>query len=137
MFSVLVIYLIMNFSSSGEVFFVSKQVSIPKATKGIPMQSFPLISVIGDKVAFDAEKVDGASSVFVEEINDMQVPKLRTMLQRLKKVEMQIAGEAGFKGQINLQADETTPIEDVKKVMRVLIEEGWNGINFIVDPSSQ
>ena len=136
MFSVLVIYLIMNFSSSGEVFFVSKSVTIPKASKGVPMQSYPLISVLGNKVAFDAEKIEGEQSVFTEEVNDMQVPKLREMLRRLKRVEMQINGANGFKGQVNLQADENTPAEDVKKVMRVLIEEGWNGINFIVDPES-
>lgn len=133
MFSILVIYLIMNFSSSGEVFFISKDVTMPKASKGIPMQSFPLISIIGDKISFDAESAEG-QPIFVEEVNDQNVPQLRTALKRIKSIEVSIGGEKNFKGQVNLQADENTSVENVKKVMRVLIEEGWTGINFLVQP---
>lgn len=134
MFSILVIYLIMNFSSSGEVFFISKSVSMPKASKGVPMQSFPLISIIGDKISFDAENVDG-EGVFIEEPNDQSNPKLRNVLKKIRDVEVAIGGNKNFKGQINLQADENTSVENVKKVMRVLIEEGWYGINFLVIPN--
>lgn len=136
MFSILVIYLIMNFSSTGEVFFISKDIKIPQASKGIPMQSFPLISVVKEKVMFDAENKDGGAALYVEDINDGQLPKLRKMLQDVKNLEKQIGGEKNFRGQINMQADERTPVEDVKKVMRVLIDEGWTGINFIIEPSS-
>jgi biopolymer transport protein ExbD len=136
MFSILVIYLIMNFSSTGEVFFISKDIKIPKASKGQPLQSFPLISVVKEKVMFDAENKDGGEALYVEDINEGQLPKLRQMLKNVKEIERQIGGEKNFRGQINLQADERTPIEDVKKVMRVLIDEGWTGINFIIDPSS-
>lgn len=137
MFSVLVIYLIMNFSSSGEIFFVSKSVTVPTATKGVPMASFPIISVVKDKVTFDAENVGGESAVFVEEPNDEKVPQLRAMLRKVADLEKQITGTDKFRGQINLQADQSSSVEEVKKVMRVLIDEGWTGINFIVDPSSK
>jgi biopolymer transport protein ExbD len=135
MFSILVIYLIMNFSSSGEVFFISKDIKIPQASKGQPMQSFPLISVVNDKVMFDAENKEGGESLFVEDINDGKLPGLRNMLQNVRKVEKQIGGDSNFRGQVNLQADENIPIEEVKKVMRVLVDEGWTGINFIIEPT--
>jgi biopolymer transport protein ExbD len=135
MFSILVIYLIMNFSSSGEVFFISKEIKIPQASKGQPMQSFPLISLVAEKVIFDAESKEGGEALYVEDINDGDLPKLRKMLQSLKEIEKQIGGDAASRSQINLQADEKTPVEDVKKVMRVLIDEGWTGINFIVEPT--
>lgn len=134
MFSILVIYLIMNFSSSGEVFFVSKDITIPKAHKGIAMQSFPLLSVVKGKVMFETESEPGKSGLYVEELNDGQVPKLRENLKRIRSMEVQIGGEASFKGQVNVQADVNTEIEDVKKVMRVLVDEGWTAINFIVEP---
>jgi len=136
MFSILVIYLIMNFSSTGEVFFISKDIKIPHASKGQPLQSFPLISVVKEKVMFDAENKDGGEALYVEDIKEGQLPKLRKMLQDVRSIERQIGGEKNFRGQVNLQADERTPIEDVKKVMRVLIDEGWTGINFIIDPST-
>lgn len=137
MFSVLVIYLIMNFSSSGEIYFVSKSVTIPKATKGVPMASFPIISVVGDKIFFDAENIGGEAAVFVEELNDEKVPQLRAMLKKVVELEKQITGTDKFRGQVNLQADQNASVDEVKKVMRVLIDEGWTGINFIVDPSSK
>lgn len=101
------------------------------------MESYPLISVLKNKVAFDAESIGGENNIYVEEANDMQVPKLRAMLRRMRQIEVQIGGEKNFKGQVNIQAETNTPLEDVKKVMRMLIDEGWTGINFIVDPSTQ
>lgn len=133
MFSILVIYLIMNFSSEGDVFFVAKDLTVPKATKGVALQSYPLISIFKNKVAFDAEKSGTNSPTYVEEENDGQNPQLRTMLRRMKELDIQISGK--FKGQVNVQADEMLPVEQVKKVMRVLIDEGWIGINFVVNPA--
>jgi biopolymer transport protein ExbD len=137
MFSILVIYLLMNFSTSGEAFFVSREVTLPKAKKGVPMRSYPLISLVGENVIFDAETIGNDSNVKVTEPNDQKVPGLRAMLQRLRKIDEQLGGAANFHGQVNIQADENAPIEDVKKVMRVLIEENWTSINFIVDPTEK
>lgn len=130
MFSILVIYLIMNFSTEGEIFFINRDVSIPKSSSGQAMQSYPLITVLGTNIMFDS--IESRSPV--TEVNDEKVPRLRAALAEVKKFETNLGGETAFKGQINLQADEKTPIEEVKKVMRVLIEEGWTRINFIVTP---
>jgi biopolymer transport protein ExbD len=136
MFSILVIYLLMNFSSSGEIFFVAKNLTLPKATKGTPMKSFPLISIIGQNVVFDAEQSEpNGSPVSVQELNDEKSPRLRSLLKHIQSIDAQIHPGRPFKGEINLQAGINTPVEDVKKVMRVLISEGWTAINFIVDPS--
>ncbi len=137
MFSILVIYLLMNFSSSGEIFFISKDIVLPRAVKGVAMESFPLISIVGSNVVFDAEKVEGKSGVSVTEFNDGEMPKLRDMLKRIKRIEGQIDPSKPFKGQVNLQADNATNVDEVKKVMRVLIQEGWTGINFVVDPRAK
>ena len=42
--------------------------------------------------------------------------------------------EAGLdqKLQINIQADENTPVDKIKNVMNILIQEGFTGINFAV-----
>jgi hypothetical protein len=136
MFSILVIYLLMNFSSSGEAFFVSKDIVIPKAIKGHPMKSFPLISIVGANIVFEADEIEGEAVPVVSEVNDGQVPKLRAMLKHIRTVEEQIGGPSGFRGQVNIQSDEKTPIDEVKKIMRVLVDENWTGINFIVDPST-
>lgn len=129
MFSILVIYLIMNFSTEGEVFFISKDLTIPKSSTGQALKNYPLISVVGGNIVFDSLENKGT----VSEINNESAPQLRAALRRIKQIELSL-GEKAFKGQINLQADEKTSVEEVKKVMRVLIDEGWTGINFVVNP---
>ena len=74
------------------------------------------------------------ANITISEPNDGKNPQMRDLLRRLKAVDAQIHPGQAFKGQINLQADLKTPVDDIKKVMRVLIEEGWTGINFVVDP---
>jgi biopolymer transport protein ExbD len=137
LFSILVIYLIMNFSTDGEIYFVSKDVSLPRATKGTPIQSLPLVSIVGDKIYFDSEKgVEAGAPGNQSEPNDGQSPQLRSFLRQLRNFYAQL-NPTEAKTKVNLQADEKTPVEEVKKVMRVLSEEGWTGINFVVDPRSK
>lgn len=134
MFSILVIYLIMNFSTTGDAFFVGRNIVIPKAENGKPLQSYPLVSLVKDKVYFDAEGTKGKDTIYIEELNDGSSPQLREVLKKVKDIEVTIGGKDYVRGQINLQADDKANIDDVKKIMRVLIEEGWNSINFIIEP---
>lgn len=137
MFSILVIYLIMNFSTSGDAFFVSQDIIIPKSGHSFPLKSLPLISIVKGKVIFDAEKRAGEESFSVEEENDEKVPRLRETLRRYKKISEEIGGPQEERNQVNIQADVNTPMDDIKKVMRVLIDEGWTGTNFVVEPQKQ
>lgn len=136
MMSILVIYLITNFSATGEAFFVGRDIKIPQATKGQAMQSNPLVTVLKDKVIFDALDSSSRSGVtFLEDVNDGNSPRLRQKLAEIRRLEVQIRGPEAA-SQINIQADETLDMEEVKKVMKVLIDEGWNVINFIFEPTS-
>ncbi len=137
MFSILVIYLIMNFSTEGDAFFVSKDIVIPKSGHSTPLKSLPLLSVVKGKVMFDAEKLPGQESYTTEELNDEKVPLLRANLRRLKKMGEQIGGSQALRDQVNIQADVNTPMDDIKKVMRVLVDEGWTGTNFVVEPQKE
>lgn len=140
MMSILVIYLITNFSATGEAFFVNRDDKLPKATKGRTMETQPIVTVKKEKVIFDVLAKDGSGASFSEDVNDGNSPKLRERLGEIKKLELQIQdlqsrtpAQAGV--QVNLVADENLDMESVKKVMRVLMEEGWNTINFVIEPT--
>jgi hypothetical protein len=45
---------------------------------------------------------------------------------------MTIRPNEKFKGSINIQADETTPLIYIKRVMQTCVLEGWNHIHFAV-----
>ena len=57
MFTILVIFLLMNFSATGEIFFIQKNIKLPEALHGRPLESAPLISITSSGVTFETEKV--------------------------------------------------------------------------------
>lgn len=134
MFSVLVIYLLMNFSSTGEVFFIGKDIELPMSSTGSPLKSFPLISVVDDLIFFEIKDPKTNKVASYKEKASKNFIVLRQVLTKYQKIAKQINPKKEFLGQINLQADYGTKLKIVKKVMQVLIEEGWAGINFVVEP---
>lgn len=134
MFSILVVFLIMNFSSTGEIFFISKDVKLPEASHARPIENAPLISIVGGTVTLEAEKI-GENPVYLEE-RDANLPKLKSKLQQMRIMAETVNPGQPFKGQVNVQADINTPVVYIKRVMNTLISEGWTGVNFAVRNSA-
>ncbi|MFN7453462.1 MAG: ExbD/TolR family protein [Pseudobdellovibrionaceae bacterium] len=130
MFSILVIYLIMNFSATGEIFFISKNLKLPEAKHAHQLENAPLITVTAEGVSLDTEKV-GDNPINLTE-SDQNLPRLAAALRELRKLQETIRPNEPFKGNINIQADQKTPLVYIKRVMQVCILEGWTGIHFAV-----
>ena len=131
MFSMLVIFLLLNFSSTGEAFFVNKDIKLPEAAHARPIESLPLISITPKGIYLDSNNKD-ARPVSVD-LEDYLMPAIVAELERIKTIQANFE-EAGLtpKKEINLQADQTTPVKYIKRVMNVLISNGFTGINFAV-----
>lgn len=130
MFSILVVFLIMNFSSTGEIFFISKDIKLPEANHARPIDNAPLISIVGNTITLEAEKL-GENPVYLEE-KDVNLPRLKSKLQQMRIMAEAVSPGQPFKGQVNVQADVNTPVVYIKRVMNTLISEGWTGVNFAV-----
>jgi biopolymer transport protein ExbD len=126
-----VIFLLLNFSATGEAYFVSKNVVIPQAVNARPLETAPLVSITKDSVVLDSRDVGSNPTNLTE--GDMEMPGLVTALKRLKEQQDDMR-QAGIeqKDQINIQADENTPVIRIKRVMNILVQEGFHGINFAV-----
>ena len=130
MFSMLVIFLLLNFSATGEAYFVNKEITLPKAMNALPIESLPLISITKDSVSLDSEVV-GSNPVTIN-LQDQEMPQLVTSLRRLRGlIDQQEAAGIPVKKGVNLQADESTDVVYIKRVMNVLITEGFGKINFV------
>ena len=130
MFTILVIFLLMNFSSTGEIFFIQKNLVLPTANHAHAIESAPLISVTASGVTLETQKV-GDNPISISE-SDQNLPKLAAALKQIRIMEETIHPGAPFKGSVNIQADEKIPLVYIKRVMQTCITEGWNGINFAV-----
>lgn len=133
MYSVLVMFLLTNFSATGEAYFVDKHLKLPVAHHARTLESLPLISISKDKVSLDSEVV-GINPVVVD-LKDMEMPLLENELKKIQKKRDEIksikAKDDPMKNGINLQAGENTDVIYIKRVMNVLISNGFQNINFV------
>jgi len=131
MFSMLVIFLLLNFSATGEAYFVNKDIKLPEAANARPLESLPLITVTRKYVSIDAEEIKTNPGDF--SMNSWNMEAFASSLRRLKSLQDNLRA-AGLKPktEVNIQSDKATPVLYVKRVMNVLISEGFTGINFAV-----
>ena len=132
MFSTLVVFLLLNFSATGESYFVSKNVVIPEAANARPLESLPVVSITKDGVSIDALGIVGTNPGTIT-TDDWEMPGLVAALQKIKATQATLA-QAGVepKAEVNIQADQGVSVIAIKRVMNVLISEGFTGINFAV-----
>lgn len=128
MFSILVIYLLMNFSATGEIFFMNKNLPLPHALKSSPLTTGPLLSIVGEEFILEAPaEYSGGGALSDSSVAlDAITGQLRTYKERA------LANGINSQSRINLQAGEDTPIGQIKKAMTAAVSAGWTNINFVV-----
>lgn len=132
MFSILVIYLLMNFSATGDAFFMAKPgIVLPTSGRSRLMISAPLLSFSKGVYYLDALKPEGGELKVEDSTLDLRL--VTAALQKLQ-IDIKRLGPEAFDGKINLQADENTPLLYVKRAMGAGTSAGWNSINFVVRP---
>lgn len=135
MFSILVIYLLMNFSATGDPFFMAKAgIVLPTSGKAAVMESAPLLSFSKGTYFLDALTPEGGMLKVEDTSPNLQ--KIAAALQDLQ-IRQKRKDPKSFSGKINLQADENTPLLYVKRAMGAGTSAGWTSINFVVTPTEK
>lgn len=132
MFSILVIYLLMNFSATGDPFFMAKPgVVLPRSGEANSMPNAPLLSFSRGTYYLDAIGPDG-KMVKVEDSS----PNLARITASLQELQNRIKQKdpKSFDAKLNLQADENTPLLYIKRAMGAGTAAGWTSIGFVVSP---
>ena len=131
MFTIIVIFLLMNFSANGEVLYMSKDIKLPDAYHGAQLERAPVISVSGDSVTFDGKLL--LSTADLEKGDVLNVPELEDALRDEKRRYEQIHAndpDHPFKGLVNVQADRRIAFKVIKRVMFACNQSGFGNINF-------
>ncbi len=130
MFVILVVFLIMNFSATGELVQVTKDITLPKASVQAQLERAPIIQVSPFTVVVEGFRVGDSKDIL--EDPDLRVPALTDKLQEMRKVdEMMHPGQA-FKGQIIISADRDIEFKLVRKVMFAAADAGYTNVNYAV-----
>jgi biopolymer transport protein ExbD len=131
MFTIIVIFLLMNFSANGEVLYMSKDIKLPDAYHGAQLERAPVISVSADSVTFDGKLLLTTSEL--QSGDALNVPALEEALRDEKRrYEQDHAQDADhpFRGLVNVQADRRIPFKVIKRVMFACNQSGFGNINF-------
>lgn len=149
MFTVLVVFLLQNYQTTGEVIDISDEVKLPKATAVKELR--PAHVVVVSKEAIMLDKTVVASFLQVKEqpewmianlygaLTDRfrQAEELRLGIARIKDAVEQTKpadrqGDPADDRRVTVQADKGVDFLTIKKVMATLTEAGASEINFAV-----
>lgn len=131
MFTIIVIFLLQNFSASGDILYMSKDIKLPFAVHGVELERAPVIAVSGDAVTVDGKQVAQTDDLVKADV--LNVPELEDALREEKRRYEQIHQndpEHPFRGLVNVQADKKIPFKVIKKVMFACNQSGFGNITF-------
>ena len=150
MFTVLVIFLLQNYNSTGEILYIPKDVVLPKANRVLELAPSLVVTVTNKEILIDKTAV--AKFQDVSRSTDWIIPNLRdqarellmraktdqeTKLQnKLNKVVNKTLGNEAVDPEawrrVTIQADKQIDYLTLKKIMYSIYEAGGGPINFAV-----
>lgn len=135
MFVIIVLFLIANFSATGEVLMMSKDIALPSATNTEEVQIAPVVMVSMEQVLVSGSLIGRVDDFLREDY--LNIPALEEKLRDMKKQyedlhAMANDAEGGFKGDVNIQAHKDAQFKIIKRVMFSCASAGYNNINFAV-----
>src|SRR5438045_9284453 len=116
--TIIVIFLLMNFSANGEVLYMSKDIRLPDAYHGSQLDRAPVISISAEAVTFDGRML--LNTADLAKGDALNVPELEDALraeQRRYETVHQNDPDHPFRRLINVQADKQIPFKVIKRVL--------------------
>ncbi|ATB29138.1 ExbD/TolR family protein [Melittangium boletus] len=133
MFVIIVLFLIANFSATGEVLMMTKDIQLPEAVNVKEVEMNPVVMVSGEEVSISGNVVGRVQDLVKEEY--LNIPALEEKLRDMKKQFEDLHAMAdgntnAFKGDVNIQAHKEVEFAIIKRVMFSCASAGYNNINF-------
>ncbi|MCU1490595.1 MAG: aglS [Acidimicrobiaceae bacterium] len=131
MFTIIVIYLLANFSDNGDILFMTKEITLPDITSKVQLKRAPVISISASAVS-----VDGAKVTDVDEITrqpSLNIPALEEVMREKRRNAEQsqtLLGGQQFDGTVNFQVDKAVRFNVLKRVMAACNVAGYGAIAF-------
>lgn len=117
-FSILVIFLLMNFSSTGEIMFINKNMELPSASKGEVLEQNTIVKVENGQLFVEGQPVT-------------QEDLMASLLSLRTKWNETHQGEE-FPGIITVQADRRAKYENLNSLIVAMSQAGFSDIRFAV-----
>jgi len=138
MMTMLVIFLLMSFSATGEILFVQKNIVLPDAQNWTELERAPVIGVSRDVVTLDGVQVASSDDLTKDSATgDFKITELHDRLVQMKNNYKLLHSGEDFPGIAIVQADKNVEFKALKKVMHSVSVAGYQNINFAVTPRAK
>ena len=132
MFVIIVLFLIANFSASGDILNQTKDIQLPTASHVKELEMQPVVMVSATQILIDGTLVGRVEDLTRGDV--LNIVELEDQLRIKKKSYEDLHAMAGdsqtFKGDINIQAHKELPFKIIKRVMFSCTSAGYSNINF-------
>ena len=132
MMTMLVIFLLQQFSSTGEVMYMQKDIKLPDAQHGQLIEVAPVVAISAQQVVVTGVKVADIADLD-RDSGYLNIPGLEERLRDEKKRWEFIHKQdpsSKWDGIVNIQADKAVPFRIVKRVMYSCGVAGYFSVNF-------
>jgi biopolymer transport protein ExbD len=132
MMTMLVIFLLQQFSATGEVLYMQKDVRLPEARHGQLIEPAPTVAISAEQVVVTGQKVADVADLD-RDAGYLNIPALEERLREEKKrwdFIHQSDPDKKWDGLVNIQADQKVPFRIVKRVMYSCGVAGYFNLNF-------
>ncbi len=133
MMTMLVIFLLQQFSATGEVLYMQKDIKLPDARHAQQIEVAPVVAVSSTQVVISGQKVADVAELERDpsQIIPPLVEKLRDEKKRWDFIHQNDRDrEKNWKGELNVQADVKVPFRVLRRVMASANEAGYGNVNF-------
>ena len=147
MFTILVVFLLQNYSSTGEIIYIPKDVKLPKASQVKELKPAHVVILTTKDLILDKETITTLDEVknqkdwLIQKLKDRLVVALQSDEVNSKKALSQPLKGPGTqptpvpeesKNKVTVQADREMDFLTIKKIMFTVTEAGASEINFAV-----
>jgi biopolymer transport protein ExbD len=139
MMTMLVIFLLQQFSATGEVLYMQKDIKLPDARHGQQIEVAPVVAISGAQVVVSGQKVADVADLEKDQASVIGalVEKLRDEKKRWDFIHQNDADrEKNWKGEVNVQADVKVPFRVLRRVLASAGEAGYGNVNFAATEES-
>jgi biopolymer transport protein ExbD len=129
---VLVVFLLISFSASGELLAQKPNLKMPKAENVVDIEVSPVIAIDPIVVTLDGRRMADTASLAA----DPKVERMEQMIQDLETLKRNwsiLHPQEPFPGQVIVQADVSIDFRVVKKVMFSAAQAGYANVAFAVN----
>jgi biopolymer transport protein ExbD len=117
-FSILVIFLLMSFSSTGDILYIGKNTELPKASRTDILERNPVVKIEEGKMFLEDKTVDNETLV--------------AALLDLRKQFTETHPNDEYPGTVTIQADRRVPYSVLNSVVLAASHAGFSDVHFAV-----